>query len=75
MILTIVFIILTIFTILCSVLGIWAIFKFGKSYKYERDDPFATLPKGLGVFELLSPKCKKGILNTNSEDLPGKNDK
>ena len=50
--LTIVFILATLFTIACSVLGIWAIFKFGRSYEYERDDPYSTLPKGKTILEV-----------------------
>ncbi len=43
----------------CVILFAWAMIKFGKSYKYERYDPYATLPKGVGFLKLISPKYKK----------------
>jgi len=64
-----------IFILGIGILCLWALFKFGKSYKYERDDPLSTLPKGIGLLELFSPKNKRGILNTDNEESHDKTDR
>ena len=65
---------------LLSLLGVvslflWALFKFGRNYKYERDDPLSTLPKNTGFLELISPKTKNGIFRTKSKEPSEKTEK